>query len=247
MSPRMMTRCASRATAAPRGGRTSGRTGNEVNDGVDGFPDFSTIIAQQLHNLLPTILAQEGNKGNNQGNNRNQNGDAVNDNIQGDVMNVFVNNGQRDCSYMEFLACNPKEYDGKGGVIVYTHWIEKIESVQDMSRCGDDQKMKYTTGSFVGKALTWGNSQIYTRGRETAVGMALEDFKTLMREEFCPINEMQNLETKFWNHAMVGTGHALYTNKFHELVRLVPHLVTPKTEGLRGTSMALLHKSEGWW
>ncbi|GKD94149.1 hypothetical protein Tco_1373986, partial [Tanacetum coccineum] len=46
------------------------------------------------------------------------------------------------------------------------------ESVQDMSGCGDDQKVKYTTGSFVGKALMWWNSQIQTRGRETAVGMA---------------------------------------------------------------------------
>ncbi|GJV95910.1 putative reverse transcriptase domain-containing protein [Tanacetum coccineum] len=72
--------------------------------------------------------------------NENQNGNAVNDNIQRDVRNV---------------ACNLKEYDGKGGAIVYTHWIEKMESVQDMSRCGDDQKVKYTAGSFVVKDLTW--------------------------------------------------------------------------------------------
>ncbi|GKD56897.1 hypothetical protein Tco_1290284 [Tanacetum coccineum] len=84
MPPRMTTRSACRSTAAPRGGRTGGRTGrgsgrtrgrtddqasggideqggqvggqgNEVNDGVDGVPDFSTIIVQQLQNLLPTI------------------------------------------------------------------------------------------------------------------------------------------------------------------------------------------------
>ncbi|GJW19241.1 hypothetical protein Tco_0026677 [Tanacetum coccineum] len=39
-----------------QGGQVCGQ-GNEVNDGVDGVPDFSTIIAQQLQNLLPTILA----------------------------------------------------------------------------------------------------------------------------------------------------------------------------------------------
>ncbi|GKA60858.1 reverse transcriptase domain-containing protein, partial [Tanacetum coccineum] len=146
-----------------------------------------------------------GNRGNNQGNNRNQNGNAVNDNIQSDVRNVIVNNGRRGCSYKEFLACNPKEYDGKGGVIVYTRWIEKMESVHDMSGCEDDQKVKYTTGSFI-------------------------DFKTLMREEFFPINEMQKLEIKFWNHAMVGVGHAAYTDRFYELVRLVTHLVTPENK-----------------
>ncbi|GKF80220.1 reverse transcriptase domain-containing protein, partial [Tanacetum coccineum] len=29
---------------------------------------------------------------------------------------------------------------------------------------------------------------------------------------------------------MVGDGHAAYTDRFHELVRLVPHLVTPERE-----------------
>ncbi|GJX28177.1 hypothetical protein Tco_0236256 [Tanacetum coccineum] len=190
MPPRIMTRSAGRATAAPRcgrkggrtgrrGGRTRGRSGDrgnggincqagqvggqggqvggqgtEVNDGVDGVPDFSTISAQHFQNLLLTILAQVGSQGSDQGNGRNQNGDAVNDNIQGDVRNVIENNDFRGCTYKDFLACNPKEYDGKGGAIVYTRWIEKMESAQDMSGCRDNQKVKYTAGSFVGKALT---------------------------------------------------------------------------------------------
>ncbi|GKE64019.1 hypothetical protein Tco_1518180 [Tanacetum coccineum] len=29
---------------------------------------------------------------------------------------------------------------------------------------------------------------------------------------------------------MVGAGHAAYTDRFHELARLVPHLVTPKSK-----------------
>ena len=58
--------------------------------------------------------------------------------------------------------------------------------------------------------------------------MSWEDFKVLMREEFCPDNEVQKLESEFWCHAMVGAGHATYTDRFHELARLVPHLVTPK-------------------
>nr|GEZ17973.1 hypothetical protein [Tanacetum cinerariifolium] len=100
------------------------------------------------------------------------------------------------CSYKKFLACNPKEYDGKGGVVVFTRWIKKMENVQDMSGCSIKQKVKCTAGSFV---------------------------------EFHPSHEMQNLETKLWNHAMVGAGHAAYTDRFHELARLVPYLVTPES------------------
>ncbi|GJS28677.1 reverse transcriptase domain-containing protein [Tanacetum coccineum] len=96
-----------------------------VNEGVGGSPDFSTIIAQQLQNLLPAILAQVGN----QGNVGNQNGNVVNENVQENVRNVLVNGNRVGCSYKEFLACNSKEYDGKEGAIVLTGWIEKIESV----------------------------------------------------------------------------------------------------------------------
>ncbi|GKE46400.1 hypothetical protein Tco_1477658, partial [Tanacetum coccineum] len=115
----------------------------------------------QLQNLLLTVLAQVSNQGSNQGNGRNQNGDAVNDNIQGDVRNVIANNNRRGCTYKEFLACNSKEYDGKG------------------------------------VRLLRGGTLKSTRGREAAVGMSWEDFKTLTREEFCPVNEMQKLETEF--------------------------------------------------
>ncbi|GKA44089.1 putative reverse transcriptase domain-containing protein [Tanacetum coccineum] len=48
-------------------------------------------------------------------------------------------------------------------------------------------------------------------------------------EEFYPSHEMQKLKTELWNHALVGAGYAAYTNRFHELARLVPHLVTPKS------------------
>ncbi|GKG46252.1 hypothetical protein Tco_0501098, partial [Tanacetum coccineum] len=76
-----------------------GGQGSEVNEGVDGVPDFSTIIAQHLRNLLPTIVAQVGDQGRGQGNGRNPNSDAINDNIWGDVRNVIKNNDHRGCTY----------------------------------------------------------------------------------------------------------------------------------------------------
>ncbi|GKA78248.1 hypothetical protein Tco_0784785 [Tanacetum coccineum] len=46
---------------------------------------------------------------------------------------------------------------------------------------------------------------------------------------YCPSHEMQKLEPELWNHVMVGAGHAAYTNRFHKLARLVPHLVTAES------------------
>nr|GEV06428.1 integrase, catalytic region, zinc finger, CCHC-type, peptidase aspartic, catalytic [Tanacetum cinerariifolium] len=105
--------------------------------------------------------------------------------MMGDVTNATEGNDRNGCTYKEFLACNPNEYDGKGGAIVYTRWIEKMESVHGMSGCRDSHRVKYTAGSFVGKPLTWWNSEIHTRGQEAVIGMSWEDFRTLTREEFC--------------------------------------------------------------
>nr|GEV08186.1 reverse transcriptase domain-containing protein [Tanacetum cinerariifolium] len=93
--------------------------------------------------------------------NAESNDDAVNFNIKDDVRNVIENNDRMGCTCKELLACNPKEYDGKGGSIVYTCWIEKMEPVQDMSGCRDNQKVKYTDGSFVGKKNKKINRYVY--------------------------------------------------------------------------------------
>ncbi|GKE40513.1 putative reverse transcriptase domain-containing protein, partial [Tanacetum coccineum] len=181
MLPRMRTQSAGRPVAESRGEGMGGRVvrGGGRGRGPRGGND------EHVDEL--------NGQGNDQGLGANRGVEGVNENVEG------VNGGV-GCSYKEFLACNPKEYDGKGGVVVLTRWIEKIESVQDMSGCSIDQKVKYTSGSFV--------------------------------EEFCPSHEMQKLETELWNHTMVEDGHAAYTDRFHELARLVPHFVTPERRNI---------------
>ncbi|GKE59027.1 putative reverse transcriptase domain-containing protein, partial [Tanacetum coccineum] len=120
-----------------------------------------------------------------------------------------------------------------------------MENVQDMSGYSNDQKVKYTAGSFVGKALTWWNSQIRMLSREVAVSMSWNDFKFMMIQEFCPSHEMQKLESELWNHAMVRAGHAVYTDRFHELARLVPYLVTPESRMIERYVYGLALKIRG--
>nr|GEV21005.1 hypothetical protein [Tanacetum cinerariifolium] len=143
------------------GARTRGRFGDQGDGRNDG--QGGQVGGQGME-------VNDGNRGRGLGMGRNQNSDAVNDNIWGYVGDVTRSNNHRGCTYKEFLACNLKKYDGKGGAIVYTRWIEKMESVQDMSRYRDSQKVKYAAGSFIGKALTWLNFEIRIRGRESAIG-----------------------------------------------------------------------------
>nr|GEW04459.1 putative reverse transcriptase domain-containing protein [Tanacetum cinerariifolium] len=185
---------------------------NNNNNNNNENPGIATIIAQQLQTILPQIVTQVTNNVNN-ANGRNGG-----------------NGGNNGCTYKGFMTCNPKEYDGK---IALTGWIEKMGNVIDNSGCAENQKVKYAASSFVNKALTWWNTQFQARGREATIGMSLANFKALLVEEFCPSNEMKKLESEFWNHKMVRANHADYTDRFHELAKLVPHLVTPESSRIK--------------
>ncbi|GJY35993.1 hypothetical protein Tco_0421371, partial [Tanacetum coccineum] len=127
-----------------------------------------------MQNILPQIVTQVTNNVNN----ANANGGNGRNGGNG-------NRGNNGCSYKIFLACNPRDYDRKGGAVALTRWIEKMESVTENSGCAENQKVKYDASSFINKALTWWNTQVQARGHEAAIG---------------------------------------YTDRFHELAKLVPHL-----------------------
>ncbi|GJR79869.1 putative reverse transcriptase domain-containing protein [Tanacetum coccineum] len=145
-------------------------------------PDVAEIIAQQLQNIILNIVTQV-TKNLNNGNGNGNGGE---------------NNG---CTYKGFVACGPRDFDGTGGAVALTRWIEKMESVIINSRCLANQSVKYAASSFIGKALTWWKTQVQARGRDAANAMAWNDFKALLTTE--------------------------YTDRFHKLAKLVPHLVTP--------------------
>nr|GEZ47583.1 hypothetical protein [Tanacetum cinerariifolium] len=156
--------------------------------------DTLILAAQHKGNRVFSVLLTQGN-------NENQDYNVINDNNKGNVRTVNTNNVRGGCSYKEFMACNLKDYDGKGGTIVYTRWIEKIKSVQDMSGCGENQKVEYTAGSFI-------ETEFWCHIMVGAGHAAYTD--------------------RF--HELARAGHVVYTDQFHELARLVPHLVTPKNK-----------------
>ncbi|GJZ55276.1 putative reverse transcriptase domain-containing protein, partial [Tanacetum coccineum] len=121
-------------------------------------------------------------------------------------------------------------YDGKGGAVALTRWIDKMESVIENSRYAENQKVKYVASSFINKALTWWNTQVQERGHKAAMAITWVQFKALLVEEFYPSNKMEKLESEFWNHTMVGANHAGYTDRFHELAKLVPHLMISESK-----------------
>ncbi|GJR28687.1 putative reverse transcriptase domain-containing protein [Tanacetum coccineum] len=105
-----------------------------------------------------------------------------------------------------------------------------IESVLHIIKCPIESQVEFASSMLQGRALTWWNTLVQTQGREAAIAQPWEDFKKLLMEEYCPDDEIQKLETEFWNHKMVRLNIDGYTARFRKLVRLVPHMVTSENQ-----------------
>ncbi|GJR23416.1 putative reverse transcriptase domain-containing protein [Tanacetum coccineum] len=72
----------------------------------------------------------------------------------------------RPCFYTDFMKCQPLNFNGTEGVVGLTRWIEKMESVFNISGCAIKNQVKFATCTLLGAALTWWNGQIRTLGLE---------------------------------------------------------------------------------
>ncbi|GJW03035.1 putative reverse transcriptase domain-containing protein [Tanacetum coccineum] len=85
---------------------------------------------------------------------------------------------------------------GPGGAVELCRWFEKTESVFSISECAERNKVKFAAATLQGRALTWWNSQVATLGLEVANAKSWNDMKIMMREEFCPPEEIQRMEVE---------------------------------------------------
>ncbi|GJS74576.1 hypothetical protein Tco_0707417 [Tanacetum coccineum] len=141
------------------------------NNNNDENPDIAAIIAQQLQTILPQIVTQVTNNVNNANGGNDGNGG---------------NGGNNGCTYKGFMACNPKEYDGKGGAIALTRWIEKKENntqvqtrgmswtnfkallVEEFCPSNEMEKLEYEAGILTNEAVSCG---ILTKGNKKRKGV----------------------------------------------------------------------------
>lgn len=137
------------------------------------------------------------------------------------------------CSFKHFRNCNPPYFNGIDGATALLTWIEEMESTFIHSECPEDLLVRHATGCLQGHALTWWNLEKRANGEVVALGMTWSKLKERMMEKFCPDSELQTLEYEFWNLKQVGGDNATYTNRFHDLLRLLPHMVQPMKTAIR--------------
>nr|GEV96203.1 putative retrotransposon Gag domain-containing protein [Tanacetum cinerariifolium] len=65
----------------------------------------------------------------------------------------------RECTYHDFVKCQPLNFKGTEGVFGLTRWFEKMEIVFYISNCPERYQVKYATCTLLNIALTWWNLQ----------------------------------------------------------------------------------------
>ncbi|GJR13070.1 putative reverse transcriptase domain-containing protein [Tanacetum coccineum] len=135
--------------------------------------------------------------------------------------------------FWELMGCRKSQWECRGsqwGCRKSTQLLDDhYPAIAEPITLGNQGNVGNQNGNVVNKNV---QENIRKLSQEVSISSQWKewnDFKFMMIQEFCPSHEMQKLETELWNHAMVGAGHAAYTDRFHKLARLVPHLVIPKS------------------
>ncbi|GJT66567.1 hypothetical protein Tco_1018047 [Tanacetum coccineum] len=119
---------------------------------------IKALIAQGVADALAEIEANKTSR----------NGDDSHDSGTGSRR---TERAARECTYSDFLECQPLNFKGTKGVIGLTQWFKRMESIFYITNCAIGNQIKFATCSLLGSALTWWNSYIKVVGHNAAYGM----------------------------------------------------------------------------
>ncbi|GJZ57502.1 putative reverse transcriptase domain-containing protein [Tanacetum coccineum] len=79
----------------------------------------------------------------------------------------------RECTYTDFLKCQPLNFKGMEGVAGLSQWFERMESIFHISNCTVENQVKFSTCTLYSVSLTWWNTRVKTVGHDAAYELAL--------------------------------------------------------------------------
>ncbi|GJT98814.1 putative reverse transcriptase domain-containing protein [Tanacetum coccineum] len=156
--------------------------------------------------------SQNGSDGDNRnggnGNGRDGNGGNGNPNEN----NRGARHVVRECTYQDFMKCQPLNFKGTEGVVELMRWFENME-------------VKYATCTMLNSALTLWNSHKSTIGADAAFSISWRELMKLMAEVYSPRTEIQKMESELWNLTVKNNDLAAHTERFQELTMMCTKMV----------------------
>ncbi|GJR73008.1 reverse transcriptase domain-containing protein [Tanacetum coccineum] len=133
--------------------------------------------------------------------------------------------------YKEFISCQPFYFNGTEGAVGLIHWFKRTESVFSHSRCSEENKVTFATGTLTDDALSWWNAYAQPIGVEQANQITWTELKRLLKNKYCPWTEIKKMEEELYNLTVTGNDLKPYVRRLQELTILCPNMV-PNTKKL---------------
>ncbi|GJR83589.1 reverse transcriptase domain-containing protein [Tanacetum coccineum] len=134
-------------------------------------------------------------------------------------------------NYKEFINCQPFYFNGTKGAVDLIHWFERTESVFSRSKCAEEDRVTFATGTLTNDALSWWNAYAQPIRIEQANMITWTELKRLLTNKYCPRTEVKKMEDEFYNLVVKGNDLKTYVRRFQELAVLCPNMV-PNSEKL---------------
>ncbi|GJS30690.1 reverse transcriptase domain-containing protein [Tanacetum coccineum] len=134
-------------------------------------------------------------------------------------------------NYKEFINCQPFYFNGTEGAVDLIRWFERTESVFSRSKCAEEDRVTFATGTLTDDALSWWNAYAQPMGIEQANQITWTELKRLLTNKYCPRTEIKKMEDEFYGLTVNGSDLKTYIRRFQELAVLCPNMV-PNTEKL---------------
>nr|GFA54829.1 hypothetical protein [Tanacetum cinerariifolium] len=77
----------------------------------------------------------------------------------------------RECTYTDFLKCQPMNFKGTKGVVGLTQWFERMKTVFNISTFTVEYQVKFATCTLHGVALTCWKSYVKIVGHDATYGV----------------------------------------------------------------------------
>ncbi|GJX48768.1 reverse transcriptase domain-containing protein [Tanacetum coccineum] len=107
-------------------------------------------------------------------------------------------------NYKEFISCQPFYFNGTEGAVGLIRWFEQTESVFFRSRCAEENKVTFATGTLTDDALSWWNAYAQPMGVEQANRITWTELKRLLTNKYCPRTEIRKMEEELYNLTVKG-------------------------------------------
>ncbi|GKA90590.1 putative reverse transcriptase domain-containing protein [Tanacetum coccineum] len=149
-----------------------------------------------LHSRVSALTGCDRNGNGRDGNGGGGNGNSGNGNPNEN--NRDARHVARECTYQDFMKCQPLNFKGTEGVVGLIRWFEKMVTFFHISNCPEKYQVKYATCTLLNSALTWWNSHKRTIGTDAAFAMSWRELMKLMAKVYCPKTEIPKMESKLW-------------------------------------------------